>query len=511
LHAYQWFWLRGRFLITGRDIAFWAILAIGVLLNVLYEAKNTRRLQSLKVHRTWRGELGRAVRTIAMFVFICLLWSLWNATSFDEWLSMLGMARFVSPLQAAYIGGGLLLVGAAAVALGRSSSERTDAPAKINPAAASREFWQSVVKTGGLAVVLLVVDQNAAALAPTSAIADTLSLLSSDRLNERDVAKLERGYYEDLLDEERFNPALAEIYTGRPFLWGVQSLGSTRKDNRYPNEEYFPNARATQDNGALWTTNRFGMRDRDYDPHKPPGTYRIALVGDSNSAGHHVADAQVFEQIVEARLNRDAASRPPRYEIVNFSIASYGLYARLRILPRVLEFEPDALLCVGLNELDWVARDVGRCVANHLPIPDPFVADVARRAGLKPGTAIRVSEHKLEPYTLELASWCYRRMAEECRPRGVRLFAAFLPRLDDRQWEKDQLPQLIRAAQDAGFTVIDLTPAYNGVGDWQTLWAWRWDAHPNADAHRLIADLLYEKLTPLVVPASSEPSPGPSP
>jgi hypothetical protein len=505
LHAYQWFWLRGRFFITWQDVSFWAILALGVLVNVLYEAKHTRRLQSLKVHRTWRGELGRAARTIAMFTFICLLWSLWNAPSLGEWLSMLSMARFGSPLQAAWIAGGLLLLGGAAIAFGRSSSERTDAPLKVSDAAASREFWLSAAKTGGLALALWIVSRDPQALAPAS-VADTLMQLTSDQLNQRDVAKLERGYYEDLLDEERFNPALAEIYTARPFVWGGTPRGYTRTDNRFPIDENVANARVVQENGTIWTTNRFGMRDRDYTRQKPAKAYRIALVGDSNSVGLHVADEKVFEYVVEARLNRPGGSAPPRkYEILNFSIPSYGLYARLRLLPRVLEFQPDALLCVGVNELDWVARDVGRCLSRQLEIPDPFVADVARRAGLKAGTVMRVSEHRLEPYSLELAQWCYQRMADECRPRGIRLFAAFLPRLDDRDWEKDQLPLLIRAAEGAGFTVLDLTGAYESVGDRQALWAFRWDAHPNARGHQLIAELLYEKLEPLLTAPSPMP------
>jgi hypothetical protein len=174
----------------------------------------------------------------------------------------------------------------------------------------------------------------------------------------------------------------------------------------------------------------------------------------------------------------------------------------------VFEFAPDALLCVSVNDWHWVVRDVGRCVSDKLEIPDPFVRDVVQRAGLEPGMSTRVCEHRLQPFRHELATWCYQQLAEACRQRGIRPLAAFLPRLDDRNWEVEQLPALKRAAQDAGFTVLDLTTAYEKVEDRQELWAWRWDAHPNAQAHRLLGDLLYKKLQALNLRSTSEPAQG---
>jgi D-alanyl-lipoteichoic acid acyltransferase DltB (MBOAT superfamily) len=43
LHAYQWFWLRGNFLLTAPDILFWSILAMLVLANTLYDVGHSRK------------------------------------------------------------------------------------------------------------------------------------------------------------------------------------------------------------------------------------------------------------------------------------------------------------------------------------------------------------------------------------------------------------------------------------------------------------------------------------
>ena len=45
-HAYQWFWLRGTFLLTAPDMLFWSILTCLVVVNTLYEARGVRK-------RTW--------------------------------------------------------------------------------------------------------------------------------------------------------------------------------------------------------------------------------------------------------------------------------------------------------------------------------------------------------------------------------------------------------------------------------------------------------------------------
>lgn len=88
LHAYQWFWLRGSFLLAWQDVLFWAILALLVIANSLYEAKYGRKRALGK--RSWalRDTALLAMNTVMTFSVICILWSLWTSPSLSDWFSL---------------------------------------------------------------------------------------------------------------------------------------------------------------------------------------------------------------------------------------------------------------------------------------------------------------------------------------------------------------------------------------------------------------------------------------
>ena len=87
-------------------------------------------------------------------------------------------------------------------------------------------------------------------------------------------------------------------------------------------------------NGNTFTTNTWGMRDREYSKEKPAGTLRIALLGPSHVVGNGVAGGAPFQTLVEDRLNREFThSRYRRFEILNFAVDGYTMVQQLRITP----------------------------------------------------------------------------------------------------------------------------------------------------------------------------------
>jgi D-alanyl-lipoteichoic acid acyltransferase DltB (MBOAT superfamily) len=85
LHAVQFFWLQGKFLITLNDTVFWMILGSMVVADVWIAAVRRKRLP-----RTgWLPTLQRAVQIAATFAFMSLLWSMWSANSMSEWFLFL--------------------------------------------------------------------------------------------------------------------------------------------------------------------------------------------------------------------------------------------------------------------------------------------------------------------------------------------------------------------------------------------------------------------------------------
>lgn len=83
LHAYQWFWLRGEFLMTWPDTLFWAILGALVTMNLLLERR--RPSKAAAARRTWL----EPVKVLGTFCLIVTLWSLWNAPSVTEWIDLI--------------------------------------------------------------------------------------------------------------------------------------------------------------------------------------------------------------------------------------------------------------------------------------------------------------------------------------------------------------------------------------------------------------------------------------
>ncbi len=49
-------------------------------------------------------------------------------------------------------------------------------------------------------------------------------------------------------------------------------------------------------------------------------------------------------------------------------------------------------------------------------------------------------------------------------------------------------------ARQAGFTVLDTSSAYDGIHDWEALWIAKWDRHPGARGHRILAGKIYDCL-----------------
>jgi hypothetical protein len=85
LHAYQFFWLQGKFRFTYNDTLFWIILGSLVLWDVWKGATRVR----LPQETTPKSPFMNVVRIAATFTLIAFLWSMWSANSLTEWFDFL--------------------------------------------------------------------------------------------------------------------------------------------------------------------------------------------------------------------------------------------------------------------------------------------------------------------------------------------------------------------------------------------------------------------------------------
>ena len=91
--------------------------------------------------------------------------------------------------------------------------------------------------------------------------------------------------------------------------------------------------------------NSRGLRDREHALAKPPGTYRIAILGDSYAEAMQVDLERAFWALLPKRLGRCAFAGGRKVETLNFGVSGYGTSHELLTLEeRVWPYSPDMVL-----------------------------------------------------------------------------------------------------------------------------------------------------------------------
>ena len=483
LHAYQWFWIRGTWLLTWNDSLFWAILAALVIVNALYESTYGRKRTLGTTRTSWREAAATGLKAIGVFWTIAVLWSFWSAESVREWLSAFTVLGDAAPGELVRA---LALVAAVCAAIGLAAAYFA-----VNQWRQPPSFARSAGAGTVLGLLLIGVTAPHVGEALTPAARRTLARLRTSELNRRDFANMERGYYENLVEVGQFSPELLEVYRTRPADWVFGFDNPAFRPVDYaPYWELKPHftGRAL---GASFNTNSHGMRDQEYTRERPPGVVRIALVGASFVMGAGVEGQHTFDTLIEQRLN--AGTTPPRYEVLNFGVASYTQIQLVgAVETKALGFSPDVLLFFEHgNALLPTMNGIVNVFYSGRFEEYPFLREIARKAGIARGVDRVVIRRRLQPHQHDILGGIYRHIAAACRARNVRPVWVYLPRPES--FDRGPTETELRLAREAGFDVLVLEDVYE-TDDWDSLWIARWDHHPNALGHRMIADRLFDAL-----------------
>jgi hypothetical protein len=499
LHSWQWFWIRGRPLLSWQDISFWAILAMLVLVNALYEATFGQRRTLTMSRVTVRDRLLRGFQTMGTFAAICILWTVWSSHSWGELQALADAASRPTLREIAIILGGLAAIGASSTLWGLSSRETSEGRA-TKEVRAPFYFWRSAIAVTIGVVCLLTGPLVAVRTFPGNR--DIIVRLHHDAVNARDMALQRRGYYEELDVGQSGTWQWGRAQDPEGWIEGRKVFYRQRSD--FLMKEIVPSV-STVLGGAPVTSNRLGMRDREYEKIKPKDTYRIVLLGASHDMGTGVKDDQTYENLVEDRLNHQRPdARYSRYEILNMSVAGdCVLQMLLRLEQTGFELQPDAaMFSVAAADQQFLVEHLRKWLTLGIdPPPDyrEFLDGIAHKAGVDGRMHDAVIERRLLPYVSEIHEWVFRRLAQQCAQRGVRPLVIYRPAPADFEGvEPARRSETVRLARAAGLQVIDLTPAFDSVMDRGTLIVAKWDDHTTALGHRLLADKLYEGLVPLL-------------
>ena len=435
LHVWQWVWLRGQILLTWQDVSFWCILALLVLANALQEAVSGRRRSLSKPKFGLRDRLLLGLKTIGTFTVICTLWTLWSCQSVEELEILIESAARYSWDDVLLIVAGLAAIGCAGMLwgmTGRDSSHSTSAPSEQ---VKTVDFWRSASMTvvGATAILGLLLLGHFETQGETR----FLAALRKDQLNAGDADAQRRGYYEEL-DDVRANYFVWGNDRQTPTGWTDESMFRLRDD--FLRREMVPSGSGNLC-GTLATTNRWGMRDREYEKQKPPDTYRIVLLGSSHEVGSGVKDAETFENLVEDRLNdKDPAGAGTKYEILNLSVGGYGVLRKLIQLERKgFEFAPDAVIfSVNAGDRVFDLGDLSTAVLTNLEIPYDHLNDLIEETGVNKHLRDLVIQRRLQSHIPALYRWAFDRLSQQCSRRGVRVFVLYRPDVIDSARPRDR-------------------------------------------------------------------------
>jgi lysophospholipase L1-like esterase len=256
--------------------------------------------------------------------------------------------------------------------------------------------------------------------------------------------------------------------------------------------------------GQVHRTNAYGFRGREPSRAKPPGVFRIVVIGDSITMGEGVGDEETYPAQLERSLR---ASGGDRFEVLNLGLSGLNLRQSLDYrLPTGLELEPDMLIYgFTVNDLEGLpsyrttyVRTAAATPWRLLSLARVALNATRERFGLEGSYRAELEEN----YFRNRAVWFefdsdLRRLALEAKHREICAEVLLHAQLfDDRARLDPIFARVERAALDVGLHVTSSVPDFEGL-DVESMWIEWGDPHPNAEGHRLLARALVRGLAAL--------------
>ncbi len=488
LHSWQVFWLLGDFPVEPREAALWLSAGTLVAINSLWQYRRALRPTAGRSEVTISSAFRLSAQVAATFLTVSFFWACWTVPYFPQHVVAVAATGGFGQEQLLTLAGVLLgvLVTGTLVQLVverlRQHGVTPSFPLERSPAVC-------------LAVLSLLALASSPeiqrALGPPISLKLTALAAELPTVAQREHAV--RGYYE----------ALAEVN-----LQAAPLLGKDNPSGRRASGDYWDGTRQRSDalgtelipgwqgdvNGVPMRFNRWGMRDDDAPRRKPPGTYRIAMLGSSVTMGYGVAADADFESLLEQRLNEELTPEGPRMQLLNFAAGGYyALHSAIALREKAFQFEPDAVFYVAhQGELYGPPRHLAPVYKAGYPLPYPCLESIIRRAGVTDTTSWGSTELLLKAHAKEIVACVYRGIVEDCQRRGILPVWIYLPMpgIENVSVETDEMLQLGR---EAGFVVIDLSVWAEGYEPRELKFAAD-GYHVNELGHRIIAERLYEQL-----------------
>lgn len=271
--------------------------------------------------------------------------------------------------------------------------------------------------------------------------------------------------------------------------------------------------------GAPLRTNSLGYRDDEWTEAKPPGTLRVALVGDSVVFGPFVAEEKTYARLVEDALT--AALFPGgggRVEALNFGVPGYNSAQEAEVFAsRVFRFAPDAVV-VGYvgndDQMPTFIEDILGKEGDGLLGRSALFQELASKSKEEKRRLVRespevVMDERVPEKYRRMVGWpaverALRRMgavaSEKKTPVLVTVYESEAGPKYEPHPRARRHAQIEALSRELGFDYLDMSAVLGGIArerGWQDivpLWVSPRNGHMNEEGHALFAAALSRRL-----------------
>ena len=486
LHSWQAFWLLGDFPIAARDAILWLSAGSLVAINSLWQYRATKRGVRTSNEVTPRSALRLSLQVVATFLTVAFFWACWTIPQFPQLVAAVVATGGITARGLAVVGGTLvaMLTTGTLVQLLFDRLRRGG----FEPSLRLEHSPTTCIATLSLLALIGLpgIHEQLGHEATQHIVA-----MQKDPVSAAEAGQRMEGYYEEIAGVDLQSEPLL-VSTRRPSESGrTLYFDAVRERNDLLEKELIPGWTGEID-GIPFRVNRWGMRDDDVSRRKPPGTYRVAIIGSSTTMGLGVAADADFESIVEQRVNETIGTNSQHVEFLNFALGQYdSLHAAGVLREKAFAFDLDAVfLFVDQSEFRITNRLANASYLKY-PLPYPCLEDVLDRAGVTEKTSWGTTGILLHKHIRTTIDCVNRGLVDDCRRRGVTPVWIYLPMPGFERESAGVGETLAALAHEVGFVVLDLSDR----SDHRALKEVMADKyHANALGHRLIAERLYEAL-----------------
>jgi len=262
--------------------------------------------------------------------------------------------------------------------------------------------------------------------------------------------------------------------------------------------------------------NSQGLRDREFTLEKPPGVYRILMLGDSTTFGWGVAADETASKVLERQLNAARLPGYDRFEVLNSGVGNYDTVQEVTYYKTLgRDFHPDLVVLVYfINDPEPVPRPKNIWLIDRsylVAYLDSRWNGVLLRLGARPDWKTYYSSlYEDDRPGFQACKAALLDLAASTKRDHAKLLVALLPELHqiNNDYPFTAAHQKIKdILQPENVPVVDLIEGLRNHGPESTLWVTPLDDHPSSKAHALIATQLRDVILSDLAPTPGTRSP----